>query len=328
VRKLVHRPRRLRRTAALRNLVRETNLSPHDFILPLFVNDKISARRAIRSMPGVDQLAPDEVVTEAARAEAAGLQAVLLFGIPNEKDEGASGAYAENGVVQEAIRAIKTGCPELLVITDVCLCEYMSHGHCGVTRIDGDHFHVLNDESVALLVKTALSHAAAGADIVAPSDMMDGRIGAIREALDAAGYDQTGVMSYAAKFASSFYGPFREAAESPPQFGDRRSYQMDPANAAEALREVALDVAEGADIILVKPALPYLDILRRVRERFDITTAVYHVSGEYAMVKAAAERGWLEEKAAVLEIMTGLKRAGADFIVTYWAKELAEWTRR
>ncbi len=326
--KLVHRPRRLRQTAALRDLVRETNLSPHDFILPLFVNEKISARRAISSMPGVDQLAPNEVAAEAARAAAAGLQAVLLFGIPNEKDEQASGAHAEKGVVQQAVRAIKKECPELLVITDVCLCEYMSHGHCGVTRIDGDHFHVLNDESVELLVKTSLSHAAAGADLVAPSDMMDGRIGAIREALDATGFDQTGIMSYAAKFASAFYGPFREAAESPPQFGDRRGYQMDPANANEALREVALDVAEGADIIMVKPALPYLDILWRVRERFGLTTAVYHVSGEFAMVKAAAEKGWLDERQAVLEIMTGLKRAGADLIVTYWARELAEWMRR
>ena len=279
-------------------------------------------------MPGVEQLAPEEVAAEATRAAATGLQAVILFGIPNEKDEQASGAYAEKGVVQQAVRAIKAQCPDLLVMTDVCLCEYMSHGHCGVTRIDGDHFHVLNDESVELLVKTALSHAAAGADIVAPSDMMDGRIGAIREALDEAGYDQTGIMSYAAKFASAFYGPFREAAESPPQFGDRRGYQMDPANASEALREAALDVEEGADIIMVKPALPYLDILWRVRERFGLTTAVYHVSGEYAMVKAAAERGWLDERQAVLEIMTGLKRAGADLIVTYWAKELAEWTSR
>jgi porphobilinogen synthase len=325
---LVHRPRRLRRTAALRNLVRETNLSPHDFILPLFVNEKISTRRSISSMPGVEQLAPEEVATEAARAAATGLQAVILFGIPNEKDEQASGAYAEKGVVQQAVRTIKAKCPDLLVMTDVCLCEYMSHGHCGVTRIDGDHFHVLNDASVELLVKTSLSHAAAGADIVAPSDMMDGRIGAIREALDEAGYDQTGIMSYAAKFASAFYGPFREAAESPPQFGDRRGYQMDPANGNEALREAALDVEEGADIIMVKPALPYLDILWRVRERFGLTTAVYHVSGEYAMVKAAAERGWLDERQAVLEIMTGLKRAGADLIVTYWAKELAEWTSR
>ncbi len=327
MRKLVHRPRRLRRTAALRDLVRETHLSPHDFILPLFVSEKITSRRPIQSMPGVAQLAPNEVAAEAAQAADAGLQAVLLFGLPNDKDEVASGAYAENGVVQEAVRAIKRACPGLLVITDVCLCEYMSHGHCGVTRIDGDHFHVLNDESVELLVKTALSHAAAGADLVAPSDMMDGRIGAIREALDATGHEQTGIMSYAAKFASSFYGPFREAAESPPQFGDRRSYQMDPANAGEALREVALDVTEGADIVLVKPALPYLDILWRVRERFGLTTAVYHVSGEYSMVKAAVEKGWLEERPAVLEIMTGLKRAGADLIITYWARELAEWTR-
>jgi porphobilinogen synthase len=313
---------------ALRNIVRETSLSANDFILPFFVNEKLNTRRPINSMPGVDQLAPQEIAAEAALASAAGVQAVILFGIPNEKDEQASGAYAEDGVVQKAVRAIKSECPDLIVITDVCLCEYMSHGHCGVTRIDGDHFHVLNDESVALLVKTSLSHAAAGADLVAPSDMMDGRIGAIREALDGAGYDQTGIMSYAAKFASALYGPFREAAESPPQFGDRRSYQMDPANANEALREVALDVAEGADIILVKPALPYLDILWRVRERFGLTTAVYHVSGEYAMVKAAAERGWIDERLAVLEIMTGLKRGGADLIVTYWARELAEWTRR
>ncbi|MBA3830676.1 MAG: porphobilinogen synthase [Chthoniobacterales bacterium] len=328
MRKLLQRPRRLRRSAALRDLVRETVLTPNDFILPLFVSEKIQSRRAIGSMPGVEQLAPNEVAAEAARAADTGLQAVLLFGIPNEKDEQASGAYAGDGVVQQAVRAIKAECPELLVITDVCLCEYMSHGHCGVTRIDGDHFHVLNDESVELLVKTALSHAAAGADLVAPSDMMDGRIGAIREALDRAGFDQTGIMSYAAKFASAFYGPFREAAESPPQFGDRRGYQMDPANANEALREVALDVAEGADIVLVKPALPYLDILWRVRERFGLTTAVYHVSGEYAMVKAAVEKGWLDERAAVLEIVTGLKRAGADLIITYWARELAEWTRR
>jgi porphobilinogen synthase len=328
MRKLVHRPRRLRRTAALRDLVRETVLTPDDFILPLFVSAKIQSRRAISSMPGVEQIAPNEIAGEAVRAAQAGLSAVLLFGLPNEKDERASGAYAEDGVVQNAVRAIKAECPDLLVITDVCLCEYMSHGHCGVTRLDGDHFHVLNDESVELLVKTALSHAAAGADLVAPSDMMDGRIGAIREALDTAGYDQTGIMSYSAKFASAFYGPFREAAESPPQFGDRRSYQMDPANAAEALREVALDVAEGADIVMVKPALPYLDILWRVRERFGLTTAVYHVSGEYAMVKAAVEKGWLEERAAVLEIMTALKRAGADLIITYWARELAEWTHR
>jgi porphobilinogen synthase len=325
VRKLVHRPRRLRRSPALRNLVRETNLTAHDFVLPLFVSEKIDKRRPITSMPGVFQLSPGEIVDEARQAQDAGLQAVLLFGIPQVKDEQASGAYAENGVVQKALRALKDNCPEVVAITDVCLCEYMSHGHCGVTRIDGDHFHVLNDQSVDLLVKTALSHAQAGADMVAPSDMMDGRIGAIREALDANGFAETGIMSYAAKFASVFYGPFRDAAESPPQFGDRRSYQMDSANADEALREVGLDIDEGADIIMIKPALPYIDILWRVCERFRKPTAVYHVSGEYAMIKAAAEKGIVEERAAVLEIMTSLKRAGADIIVTYWARELAEW---
>ena len=278
-------------------------------------------------MPGVFQFSPDGIVEEARRAQDLGLQAILLFGVPREKDEQASGAYAENGVVQKTLRAIKSKCPDVVAITDVCLCQYMSHGHCGVARVDGDHFHVLNDETVDLLVKTALSHAQAGADMVAPSDMMDGRIGAIREALDANGFDQTGIMSYAAKFASVFYGPFRDAAESPPQFGDRRSYQMDCANAEEALREVALDVEEGADILMIKPALPYLDILWRVRERFAKPTAVYHVSGEYAMVKAAAEKGFLDERAAVLEIMTSLKRAGADIIVTYWACELAKWAR-
>jgi porphobilinogen synthase len=327
VRKLVQRPRRLRRSEGVRNLVRETKLGAHDFVLPLFISEKLKSRQAIASMPGVFQWALAEVADEAQRAYDLGLQAVLLFGIPREKDEAASGAHADNGVVQEAVRAIKTKCPGLVVMTDVCLCEYMSHGHCGVTRIDGDHFHVLNDESVELLAKTAVSHAAAGADFVAPSDMMDGRIGAIREALDANGFQETGIMSYAAKFASAFYGPFREAAESPPQFGDRRSYQMDSANAREALREVALDIEEGADIVLVKPALPYLDILWRVRERFGKPTAVYHVSGEFAMVKAGVEKGCFEERAAVLEIMTSLKRAGADLIVTYWAKELAEWTR-
>src|SRR5205814_2093954 len=269
------------------------------------------------SMPGVFQLPLGEVVNEARQAQDAGLQAILLFGIPEKKDEQASGAYAENGVVQKALRAIKNKCPEVVAITDVCLCEYMSHGHCGVTRIDGDHFHVLNDQTVDLLVKTALSHAQAGADMVAPSDMMDGRIGAIREALDMNGFAETGIMSYAAKFASVFYGPFRDAAESPPQFGDRRSYQMDPANADEALREVELDLAEGADIVLVKPALPYLDILWRVRQRFGRPTAVYHVSGEFAMVKAAAEKGLVDERAAGLESITSLERAGADFIGRY-----------
>jgi porphobilinogen synthase len=297
--------------------VRETKPSPHDFVLPLFVSEKIDQRRPIASMPGVFQLSMQGIVDEAQRARDMGLQAILLFGIPEKKDEQASGAYAENGVVQKALRAIKRKCPEIVAITDVCLCEYMSH----------DHFHVLNDETVDLLVKTALSHAQAGADLVAPSDMMDGRIGAIREALDANGFDQTGILSYAAKFASVFYGPFRDAAESPPQFGDRRSYQMDCANADEALREVALDIEEGADIVMVKPALPYIDILWRVRERFGKPTAAYHVSGEYAMIKAAAEKGIVDERAAVLEIMTSLKRAGADIIITYWARELAEWTR-
>jgi porphobilinogen synthase len=311
----------------MRNLVRETKLSAHDFVLPVFVSEKIDKQRPIESMPGVFQFCLKEVAGEAQRAQDSGLQAILLFGIPAKKDEQATGAYARDGVVQKALRAIKKKCPELVVITDVCLCEYMSHGHCGVTRVDGDHFHVLNDETVDLLVKTALSHAQAGADMVAPSDMMDGRIGAIREAFDANGFQQTGIISYAAKFASVFYGPFREAAESPPQFGDRRSYQMDCANADEALRETALDIEEGADIVMVKPALPYIDILWRVHERFGKPTAVYHVSGEYAMVKAAAEKGFLDERAAVLEIMTSLKRAGADIIITYWARELAGWVR-
>ena len=327
MRKLVHRPRRLRRSAALRNLVRETNLTAHDFVLPLFVSDKIDKRRAIESMPGVFQFTVNEVVDQARAAQDAGLQAVLLFGIPDKKDEKASGAYSENGVVQKALRAIKSKCPEVVVMTDVCLCEYMSHGHCGITRIDGEHFHVLNDASVELLVKTAVSHAQAGADMVAPSDMMDGRTGAIREALDSNEFSDTGIMSYAAKFASVFYGPFRDAAESPPQFGDRRSYQMDTANADEALREVALDIDEGADIIMIKPALPYIDILWRVRDKFRKPTAVYHVSGEFAMIKAAAEKGIVDERAAVMEIMTSLKRAGADIIVTYWARELAEWIK-
>src|SRR6266478_4802308 len=327
MRTLVHRPRRLRRSAALRNLVRETQLSVHDFVLPLLVSEKLDERRAISSMRGVFQIPLKQVSDEARRAQDVGLQAVLLFGIPENKDEQASSAYSENGIIQKALRGIKSKCSDLVTITDVCLCEYMSHGHCGVTRIDGDHFHVLNDESVELLVKTALSHAAAGADMVAPSDMMDGRIGAIREALDSAGFDQTGIISYAAKFASVFYGPFRDAAESPPQFGDRRSYQMDIANANEALREVALDIDEGADIVMVKPALPYLDILWRVHERFGKPTAVYNVSGEYAMIKGAVEKWLLDERAAVLEIMTALKRAGADIIVTYWARELAKWLR-
>jgi porphobilinogen synthase len=324
---LVHRPRRLRRTPAIRNLIRETNLSRNDFVLPLFVSEKIERSREIASMPGVLQHSPMEIAEAAGRAHQAGVQAMLLFGIPKTKDEKASAAYAPEGVVPKAVREIKRRAPALTVITDVCLCEYTSHGHCGVVRRDGEHFHVLNDESVELIAKAAVAYAAAGADFVAPSDMMDGRIGAVRGALDQAGFDQVGIISYAAKFASAFYGPFREAAENPPQFGDRRSYQMDPANAEEALHEVELDLEEGADIVLVKPALPYLDILWRVRERFGRPTAVYHVSGEFAMLKAAAEKGVLDEKAAVLEVMTSLKRAGADFIITYWAMELMEWLR-
>ncbi|CAN5547130.1 porphobilinogen synthase [soil metagenome] len=327
VKPLVHRPRRLRSSPALRNMVRETKLTAHDFILPLFISEKVETRREIGSMPGVFQLSVAAAVEEAKQAHELGLQAVLLFGIPAQKDEEATAAFAEDGIVQQAVRAIKAAAPGLVVITDVCLCEYMSHGHCGVTRRDGEHFHVLNDETVALLARTAVSHAGAGADLVAPSDMMDGRIGAIRHAFDEAGHHDTGIISYAVKFASVFYGPFREAAESPPQFGDRRSYQMDPANAAEALREAALDVEEGADVLMIKPATPYLDIVWRVRERFGKPTAVYHVSGEFAMVKAGAANGCFEERAAVLEIMTSLKRAGADLIVTYWAKELAVWTR-
>jgi porphobilinogen synthase len=324
---LVHRPRRLRRTPAIRNLIRETNLHRHDFVLPLFVSEKIESAKEIASMPGICQYAGKEIAAVAQRAYESGVQAVLLFGIPKSKDEQAREAYAENGVVQNAVRQIKKHAPDLTVITDVCLCEYTSHGHCGLTRRDGEHFQVLNDESVELIAKSAVSHAAAGADMVAPSDMMDGRIGAVRTALDREGLEQTGIMSYAAKFSSVFYGPFRDAAESPPQFGDRRSHPTDPANADEALREVELDLAEGADVILVKPALLYLDILWRVRERFGRPTAVYHVSGEFAMVKAAVRDGVVDERAAVLEIMTSLKRAGADFIVTYWALELMEWLK-
>ena len=327
MRKLVHRPRRLRRTAALRNLVRETNLSPHDFILPIFVNEKISARRAISSMPGVDQLSPNEIVAEAARVQAAGLEAVLLFGIPAEKDEAASGAYAENGVVQGAVRAIKAECPELIVITDVCLCEYMSHGHCGVTRIDGDHFHVLNDESVELLVKTSLSHAAAGADIVAPSDMMDGTHrchprGARRGWLLA-----TGIMSYAAKFASSFYGPFREAAESRRSSATGAAIRwIRPTPLKRSVKWRSTSPKARTSSWSNRRCLISI-LLWRVRERFGLPDRGYNVSGEYAMVKAAARERLARRKGGVLEIMTGLKRAGADLIVTYWAKELAAWTR-
>jgi porphobilinogen synthase len=322
---LVRRPRRLRATPALRSLVRETDVRPGNLILPLFVSEKISQRSPISSMPGVAQLTVAEAAEEALAAWRAGVGAVLLFGIPAHKDEQASGAYAADGIVQQAVRALKAAAPELAVITDVCLCEYMSHGHCGITRRDGaGHYEIVNDASVELLARTALSHAEAGADIVAPSDMMDGRVRAIRAALDGSGFEQTAILSYASKFASAFYGPFREAGESAPQFGDRRTYQMDPANAREALRETEIDIEESADLVMVKPGLAYLDILWRVKERFGLPTAVYNVSGEYAMVKAAAANGWIDECAAVDEMMTAFKRAGADLIVTYWAKELAE----
>jgi len=276
-------------------------------------------------MPGVAQLPLAELEPECESIAKLGIPAILLFGIPNKKDEAASQAYAETGIVQQAVRAIKRAMPQLIVITDVCLCEYTCHGHCGVVAKEGDNHTILNDASVDLLVQTAISHAGAGTDIVAPSDMMDGRIGAIRSALDAHGHDRVAVMSYASKFCSAFYDPFRDAAESAPQFGDRRTYQMDPGNALEALREVALDVEEGAELLIVKPGLPYLDILWRVKERFELPTAVYNVSGEYAMIKAAAKMGWIDEKRAVLEIMTGFRRAGADMIITYWAKDLVAW---
>ncbi|MEI9893341.1 MAG: porphobilinogen synthase, partial [Chthoniobacter sp.] len=322
---LLKRPRRLRSTAALRNLVRENALRVEDLILPLFVSEKVSGRVPVASMPGVFQLSEKELVAEALAAHAEGISAVLLFGIPEKKDEQASQAYAEDGVVQRAVRALKAARPELLVITDVCLCEFMSHGHCGITHFHGDQAFVDNDASVELLVRTAVSHARAGADIVAPSDMMDGRVGAIRAGLDAAGFQNTILMSYAAKFASAHYGPFRDAAESTPAAGDRRTYQMDAANAREALRETALDIEEGADIVMVKPGLPYLDIVWRVKEQFGLPTAVYNVSGEYAMVKAAAQAGWLDERATVLEQMLAFKRAGADLIITYWARQVAGW---
>ncbi|QIN83393.1 porphobilinogen synthase [Rubrobacter tropicus] len=319
----VQRLRRTRRTAALRGLVRETRLSPQDFIYPMFVTVGEDARNPVGSMPGVFQLSINRAVEEAKRVHDLGIPGVLLFGLPGEKDEAASGAYDPEGIVQLATRAIKDAVPELLVVTDVCLCEYTSHGHCGV--VEKDTGQVLNDVSLELISRTAASHAEAGADIVAPSDMMDGRVAAIRSELDNEGFENTPIMAYAAKYASAFYGPFREAADSAPQFGDRRSYQMDPANAREALLEVELDVGEGADMVMVKPALPYLDVLRRVRETTDLPVAAYSVSGEYAMIKAAAQNGWLDEKTAVLEALTGIKRAGADIIVTYFAPDAARW---
>ncbi len=315
----VYRPRRLRKNETLRRMIRETKVSADDFIYPLFVTHGRRVRKEIRSMPGIAQLSVDLAVKEAAEVFQLGVPAVILFGIPKRKDLRGSEAYARSGIIQQAIRAIKDKLPELAVLTDVCLCEYTSHGHCGVVVKD----QVDNDATLKLLAKMSLSHAEAGADMVAPSDMMDGRVQAIREALDQSGFADIPIMSYAAKHASGFYGPFREAAESTPQFGDRKSYQMDPANAREAMREVWLDVQEGADIIMVKPALPYLDIIRAVREEFNIPVGAYNVSGEYAMIKAAAQRGWLEEERVMMEVLTAIKRAGADLILTYFAKEAA-----
>lgn len=315
------RPRRNRMTAALRGLVRETTLAASDLIYPLFVTEERQTQREIAAMPGNYHWSVDRLGDEVREIAGLGIPGVLLFGIPDDKDEAGSGAYARDGVVQRAIQACKAASPDLLVITDVCLCEYTSHGHCGI--IHGQD--VDNDPTLELLARTAVSHAAAGADIVAPSDMMDGRVAAIRTALDNQGHEQTPILSYAAKYASAFYGPFREAAQSAPQFGDRQSYQMDPANSREALREVALDVQEGADMIMVKPALAYLDVIRSVREHFDLPLWAYNVSGEYAMVKAAAAQGWIDEERIVLETLTGIKRAGADVVITYHAKDVARW---
>jgi porphobilinogen synthase len=321
------RPRRLRQSPALRRLVAETRLSVEQLVLPLFAVPGKNARREVGAMPGVFQLSVGQLIKEAEAAHALGVPAVLLFGIPEKKDARASGACAANGIVQRAVRELKRALPDLLVITDVCLCEYTSHGHCGVIAHGDKTGRVQNDPTLELLARTAASHAAAGADIVAPSDMMDGRVRAIRERLDRDGFSEIPIMSYAAKFASAFYGPFREAAESTPQFGDRRSYQMDAANANEALREVALDLAEGADIVMVKPALAYLDIIWRVKSEFGYPTAAYHVSAEYSMVKAAARNGWVNERAVMMESLLAMRRAGADIVITYAAKEVAQWLR-
>lgn len=320
---LLHRPRRLRRTENLRALVRETRLAPEDFILPLFACAGEHVRREISSMPGVHNLSVDEIAKEAAAAEEIGVKGIILFGLPETKDEVGSGAYHEKGIVQQAVKAIRESAPDLVIMTDTCLCEYTSHGHCGVVRGS----EVANDESLELLARTAVSQAAAGADVVAPSAMMDGQVGAIREALDNAGFDQVAIMAYAVKYASAFYGPFREAADSAPAFGDRRAYQMDAANAREALREAELDEAEGADFLMVKPASVYLDILKTLREQFDLPLAAYHVSGEYAMIKAAAQNGWIDEQRVMMETLTSIKRAGADIILTYYAREAARALR-
>ena len=314
---MIHRPRRLRRTDAIRSMVRETRLAPENFVLPLFVCPGTGVRREISSMPGVYNLSIDETTKEVSAAYDIGVRSIILFGLPESKDELASGAYAEDGIVQRAIRSIRQSSPEIIIMADTCLCEYTSHGHCGVVRGQ----EILNDESLELLARTALSQAAAGADVVAPSAMMDGQVGAIRELLDAEGFENTAIMAYAVKYASGFYGPFREAAQSAPGFGDRRAYQMDPPNAREAMREAELDYAEGADILMVKPATVYLDVLKMVRERFDVPTAAYHVSGEYALIKAAAQKGWIDEERVMMETLTSIKRAGADIILTYYARE-------
>lgn len=314
---MIHRPRRLRRTDAIRSLVRETRLAPENFVLPLFVCPGTGVRREISSMPGVFNLSIDETTKEVAAAYDAGVRSIILFGLPETKDPVGSGAYAEDGIVQRAIRAVRQSTPQMIIMADTCLCEYTSHGHCGVVR-DGD---VINDESLELLAQTALSQAAAGADIVGPSAMMDGQVAAIREILDREGFKNTAILAYAVKYASGFYGPFREAAQSAPEFGDRRAYQMDPPNVREAMREAQLDYWEGADILMVKPATVYLDILSKVSKRFDVPIAAYHVSGEYALIKAAAQKGWIDEERVMLETLTAIKRAGADIILTYYARE-------
>ena len=319
----ISRPRRLRADENLRRLTRETAISTDDLIYPMFVVHGHDVAIEISSMPGCYQYSVDRLVTAAKELVTLGIPGTILFGIPDFKDALGSEAYADDGIIQQAIRALKDAVPELLVITDVCLCEYTDHGHCGVIR----HGDVLNDRTLELLAKESLSHARAGANVIAPSDMMDGRVGTIRAALDENGYESIPILAYSAKYASAFYGPFREAAESAPQFGDRRSYQMDPPNAEEALREVALDIEEGADIVMVKPALSYLDVICRVKDRFKMPVAAYNVSGEYAMIKAAAQQGWIDEKRAALEVLTSIKRAGADMILTYFARSVAEWLR-
>lgn len=322
-----YRPRRLRSNKHLRDLIQETHLSVKDLIMPLFVRPGSGIKREISSMPGNYQFSADTLVEEVKEIASLGIPGIILFGIPDSKDELGTEAYADDGIIQKAIRAIKENVSDILVITDVCMCEYTNHGHCGYIKKDKKtgEYQVDNDETLKLLSKEALSHAEAGVDIVAPSDMMDGRVGAIREILDQNGYENIPIMSYAAKYASAFYGPFRDAAESPPSFGDRRSYQMDTPNSEEAIREASLDIDEGADIVMVKPALPYLDIIRLIKDQFGYPVAAYNVSGEYSMVKAAHEKGWLDEKTVAMEILMGIKRAGADIILTYWAKDAARW---